>query len=477
MPTPSSIKNKVLRGGVFLTLRQLLSSGLSLISVFVIARTLGPEKYGLVASSFGLFYFISWTGQMGLNTYLMRQPDLQENEPEQLLAFYSTVGLLFCGAVWAIAPIFSQWTGVSEVSTIIRWLVPAMWLNMVGGVPAGMLTRELAFARVSLVESLSQIANYLLSVPIVLIYKSYWGPIAGMLLQFLMAASLAYAFYPIRLTLRWRWSHLSRMMAYGITFFVASGVQSLRVLTIPLFVTPLAGVEAAGIVGITIRMLEQLSLLRNVIRGMSISVMAKLMNDASAIQRAIKRGMSYLALLMMSVCALFACLSPWLIPFAFGSEWVQSTQIFPPVAFAASAIAVFDLHLATLHALGKNNEVTFQNVVYIGLLWLCCSLLIPPLGLWGYAIAEVAALPSLYFSHRFFSQLYGSPNYWNAALLLATAIPALIASVLLSPIESFVILSFSYGVLVMASSEIRDVLIDVFQIAKSMKAKDRLDVV
>lgn len=477
MPTPQNIKNKVLRGGIFLTLRQLLSSGLSLVSVLVIARTLGPEKYGLVASSLGIFYFLAWTGQMGLNMYIVRQPDLDNREAEQLLAFYSTAGLVFCVGVWAIAPLFGQWTGVSEVSNILRWLVPAIWLHMLGGVSFGMLTRELAFDRVSLIESLSQIVNYLLSVPLVLIYKSYWGPIAGTLLQFVIAAGLAFALYPVRLTLRWKWSSLKKMMAYGITYFMATWVQSLRVLTIPMVVTPLAGIEAAGIVGITVRMLEQLSLLRNVIRSMSISVMAKLMDNSAAVQRALNRGMSYMSLLMISVCATFACLSPWAIPLLFGAEWVESTRIFPPIAFAASVVAIFDLHLATLHAIGKNTAVTLQNLAYMGLLWLSCWLLIPPLGLWGYAIAEVVALPTFYVSHRAFSTLYGPPNYWNAALILTTAIPALIASVLFLPTVSVAVLGFSYAALIAANSSVRKVLLELFQIIRSMKSENKLDVV
>lgn len=477
MPTPPNIKNKVLKGGIFLTLRQLLSSGLSLVSVLVIARTLGPEKYGLVASSLGIFFFLVWMGQMGLNMYVVRQPDLGDREAEQLLAFYITAGLVFCGGVWAVAPLFSQWTGVAEISYILRWLVPAIWLNMLGGVSFGMLTRELAFDRVSLIESLSQIANYLLSVPLVLIYKSYWGPIAGIFLQFLVMASLAYALYPIRITLRWQWPQIKKMMAYGITYFMASWVQSFRVLTIPMVVTPLAGVEAAGIVGITVRMLEQLSLLRNVIRSMSISVMAKLMDDSQAVQRAINRGMSYMALLMMSVCAAFACLSPWLIPMLFGPEWIESTRIFPPIAFAASVIAIFDLHLATLHAIGKNNVVTLQNLLYMGLLWLSCWLLIPSWGLWGYAIAEVIVLPSFYISHRAFSHLYSSPNYWIAALILIAAVPALVASILLSPLASCLILLFSYAALIATNASVRAVLLELVEIARSIKSEKTLDAV
>jgi O-antigen/teichoic acid export membrane protein len=477
MSEPKSIRDKVLRGGIFLTLRQLLSSGLSVVSVLVIARTLGPEKYGLVVSSLGIFYFLTWTGQMGLNMYLVRQPNLEKEEVEQLMAFYNTVGIALCCLLWIITPLFGWLTGIPEVSNILRWLMPAVWLNMVGGVSSGMLARELKFDQVSLVDGLSQIANYLLAVPLVLFSGSYWGPIAGTFLQFLIAASLAYTFHPIRLTLRWQWLSLKKMMSYGITFFFASWVQTLRSLTIPLFITPLAGVEAAGIVGVTFRMVEQLSLLRNVIRGMSISIMAKLVEDSDAIQRTINRGMSYMALLMMSVCATFACISPWLIPLLFGAEWAQSTKIFPPIAFAASVIAIFDLHLATLHALGRNNIVTFQNVTYTGLLWISCWVLIPSLGLWGYALAEIIALPSFYVSHRAVTSLYKSPNYWTAALILLTAVPSLVASIFISPIFSFAVLFFSYTILIMTNSDVREILVDILLIVRSRKKGEKLDVV
>lgn len=467
MSKSKSIKNQVLRGGIFLTIRQLLSSGLSVVSMLVIARSLGPEKYGLVTISLGIFYFLTWSGQMGLNMYLVRQPNLKKKEVVQLMAFYNTVGLVFCGLIWIITPLFAWWTGVPEVASILRWLIPAVWLYIVGDVSISMLARELRFDQISLVDGISQICNYLLSVPIVLFSGSYWGPIAGIFLQFLIKASWAYTLYPIPLTLRWQWSYLKKIMSYGIPFFFASWFQILRPLTIPLIITPLAGVEAAGIAGVTFRMVEQLSLLRIVIRQMSISVMAKLMEDSAAILRAIDRGMSYLALLMVSVCAPFACISPWLIPLLFGSEWIQSTKIFPPIAFAASVSAVFDLHLATLHAIGKNNVVTLQNSIYIGLLWLISWLLIPQLDLWGYAIAEIVALLSYYLAHRALTSLYSSPNYWNAGWILFAAIPPLVASIFTSPILSLMTLLCCYSSLILLNLDIRKILVEILSIIKS----------
>ena len=180
---------------------------------------------------------------------------------------------------------------------------------------------------------------------------------------------------------------------------------------------------------------------------------------------------------MISVCAPFACISPWLIPTLFGSEWTQSTKIFPLVAFAASVSAVFDLHKATLHAVGKNNAVTIQNSTYIAFLWLICWCLIPLFGLWGYAIAEIITLPAYYVSHQHFKSLYNSPNYWNATLILLTALPSLIACIFISPIRSFIILLCSYATLYTVNKNFRNLLSDIFLIIKSKKQKENLDIV
>ncbi|MEL7316031.1 MAG: oligosaccharide flippase family protein [Cyanobacteria bacterium J06559_3] len=104
MPQAQGLKKKVYSGEFYLALRQLLSTGLSLIGVIVLARLLGPENYGMVVVTVGVFFFIAGFSSLGLNAYLVRQPELPENGVEQILAFYNTAGVLFCGLVWLISP-------------------------------------------------------------------------------------------------------------------------------------------------------------------------------------------------------------------------------------------------------------------------------------------------------------------------------------------------------------------------------------
>jgi PST family polysaccharide transporter len=126
-----------------------------------------------------------------LNVYVTRQPELPKDAPEQILSFYNTLGAILSILILLLAPAFGWWTGQSEVSQLIRWLALPLWLEMVGTASISMLERELRFTQVGLIETIAQVSNYLLAVPLVLMNWSYWGPIAGLVLQCTVYALMA----------------------------------------------------------------------------------------------------------------------------------------------------------------------------------------------------------------------------------------------------------------------------------------------
>ncbi|MEL7356419.1 MAG: oligosaccharide flippase family protein [Cyanobacteria bacterium J06560_6] len=461
MEGKKGLRQKVLKGGISLALRQLFSVAISLVSVLLIARILGPENYGIVAVSMGLFYFATFTSKLGLNIYLIRQPELQEDTAEQVLAFFLTVGAGVCGLLWFAAPVFGWWTGRSEITDVVRWLPLPIWFEMLAKVSLGMLERELRFAEVGLLETLAQAANYLLAVPLVLMQWSYWGPIAGLVMQFSLLLLLARRAYPIPWRWRWRWRVLKPALQYGTTYSASDWILSLRALTVPLLVSRLGGIETAGLVNIAIRLVEQLAMLRIVIRRMSISVMAKFVGDAQATRKVISQGMTYQALLIGPICAGFACVGTWIIPMAFGAKWLPSVQVFPLIAIAALVSSIFDLHAAALYATGHNRAVGLQNLIYIGLLWLGCCLFLPSFNLWGYGLAELLTIPSFFIIHRALTKFSGSPNYRNAVWLILAALPPLLGSVLLPLGYGIGLFILSYSLLFLINASIRRVPLEL----------------
>lgn len=467
MPESKDFRGKVLKGGFYLTLRQLLASGLALINFLVVARVLGPEKYGIVSVTIGTFLFLVWTTQIGLNIYLVRQPDLPEDGQEQILFFYNTVGILICIVLWLFVPIIGTWVGQPIVGTFLRCLVPALWLNMIANVSIGMLERELRFTEVGLIEMLSQLGNYFLSVPLVLIYRSYWGPIAGYGLQYLLLAILAYYYYPVAWRRRWHWPFLKAALRYSVTFSSANWVRWFRSLTIPLLVSRLAGIEAAGVISVAMRFIDQLTLLRLVIRRLSISVLAKISDDLAATRKAMGQGMTYQMLLVGPPIAAFSCCAAWLIPMLFGPEWLLSVQVFPFIALTALISTLFDLHASALHAVGQNNEVTKFYLLDNVILWGVAGLTLPSLSLWGYGIAEIATIPSYLLIHVAFMRLYGSPNYWDSFWVIMATAPALLLGPWVPIAASLSLLFVSYGLLVAFRPRIRKILVELYALLRS----------
>lgn len=467
MKIAPALKTKVLQGGLYLTLRQLLAAGISLVSVLVIARALGPESYGIVAIASSILYFTIWTGKLGLEVYLIRQPDLSEDGPEQVLAFFNTVGVAICVLLWLAVPILGLWTGQSVVSQVLRWLVPVVWVEMLGSVSIAMLERELRFAQVGLIETLAQASNCLLAVPLVLLNWGYWGPIAGLALQFTIYSLVARYFYPIPWGWRWRWSFIRSALRYGLAYSASSWILCLKNLTLPLFVTRLAGLEAAGIISIAIRFVDQLGMLRIVVSRLSISALAKLNGKPDMIRHAISRGIVYQGLLVGPLCAVFSCCAALVIPMMFGPDWLPSTQVFPFIAFATLVNTVFNLHSSALYVAGHNREVAQFHIWYVGLFWLACWLLIPVLGLWGYAAAEIVALLSYVSIHSSLVKLCGVPNYADGFWLIVATAPALLLGPWLPPVLGFGTLAFGYGLLLLLRPSVRRVPVELYSVWRS----------
>lgn len=459
MPTSKNLKEKILKGGISLSIRQLLVAGLSLINVLVIARILGPERYGIVTIILGIFYFFTPTLKLGLQVYLVRKPELLDKEAEQIVAFYNTVGVAIIGLLWICAPLIGWWTGKSEVTQGLHLVLPVLWLDQVSRISITMLERELRFAEVGVIEAVAQIANYLLSVVLVLRGWGYWGPIVGTVIRYVVQASMAYFFYPIAWRWRWNWQSLKPALNYGLSYSSSDWLLNLKNLRVPLLVSRLVGVEAAGLISIAIRLADQLAILRMVVRRMSISVMAKFINDPEKTRNAISQGMAFQALLIGPVCAVFSCVSAWIIPIMFSEEWLISAKVFPFIALGTMIGGIFELHASTLYATGHNYEVGRRNLWFVAMLWLATLLLMPFLGLWGYGLAEIIALPSYYWIHLSIAKLFGSPKYQNVFWLTLAATIPLFAGAFLPPIWGLLILTISYGLVFLFNSSIRKLLI------------------
>jgi PST family polysaccharide transporter len=452
----SELKQALLRGGLYLTIRQVLSLTLSLASVLVITRMLGPEHYGWVTIALYSIPFVTNLADMGLKVYLIRKP---EDCPVQLqgevLVFLIGSGGVLSLATAIASPLIAHWVNVPELALILTAMAPAVLLDACTGVPMGLLERNLQYQRSSSAEIGAQLIYYTAAIPLVWLGWDVWAIVTAYLLRSLFQAVMAFVFYPVRPVWPKRLKALRAALGYGLSYSTSRWVIETRVIAVQLLVGKFVGVEAVGLVGATNRIADSLAFVRVITSQLGISGFAKLQEDPLAMRRALNRGMIYQNFLMTVPLGLFACLSPVLIPLVLGIKWIGVVGLFPFVGLASLVKGIFELHMLVLHSMGHNLEVFRFHVVNLFVICSTVALLCEPFGIWGYAAAEMIALIVYALLYQSVSRIIGSPNYTPIFWLLGCTLIPCFMGPYLSPLIGVPMLVVGFLIACLASAELR----------------------
>jgi O-antigen/teichoic acid export membrane protein len=394
------LREKVLRGGVYLVVRQGLGLILGLGGVVLLSRAIGPANYGLYASALGIVSYLGSLAGLGVNVYLVRL----EFEPDRDIynqAFTLTFITGLCGILLGIAsvPFLQHWLKNPDFIPPMLAMLPALpFIAMIGPVMAR-LERDLNYRAVASIELAGQIIFYLVSLTMAYQGKGVWAPVAGYLTWqiYQLAAACAATRYRPRPFLRRLM--LGDMLRYSAGYSASIWIWQLRSLINPLFVGRYAGPEGVGYVALAIRLVEALSFVKAAAWRLSIATMGKLQTDVQRLQKFMEEATILQVLVLGLVLTSFAWIAPALFPFVFGDSWNSVLTVYPFIALGYLINAAFSMHSSVLYVYRRNWEVALFHVLHIILFAGGVLFLAPRFGPAGYGMAEVPALLSYIVIH------------------------------------------------------------------------------
>lgn len=461
------IATKVKKGGKVLALRQFLYMGLSFANIMVIARILGPVNYGIASITLNYFFFILWFSGLSMGDYMIKQETLEDDVVRTLASFQIIFGSFIVLLLLFMAPVLAWASEQPEITPLLRCIAFALLFEMMAGFSNSLLRRDLEFAYVGGIEMLAQFCVYATSLTLVLTGASYWAPIIGVLVGSIVKMALAYRKAPFPLRLNVKKEHLLPALKFGVTLSGASALSNLKLLLVPLGVTPILGIEAAGIVNLTVRLTQQLSLLRQVTRFMSLGVLSKFASDKERLVRVASKGMAYQALMIGPALALFAVFSTWLVPLVFGQEWLVSAKLFPIVALTFLILSVFDLHISILKIYERIDGIALHFFIYFVLLYSTACAGMYFIGIYGYIIGQLCSTLSLFVLHAYARKILSHIDYRHAFTIVTFVALPLLGSFFLKPVPSFVIYVVAMSSMFIYSKSTRDIVKEVLKSARS----------
>ena len=144
-----NLRSQVLRGSLYLVMREGIGMVISIATMLLITRSIGPEQYGIFAASYGIAIFLQNFGHLGIGIYLVRQEETEDSTIHQVFnqafTLFLILGTVLIALGYFAAPAIEGWSRLKNMTPVLQMLMlfsmPALLLQ----IPMAMLERDLKF--------------------------------------------------------------------------------------------------------------------------------------------------------------------------------------------------------------------------------------------------------------------------------------------------------------------------------------------
>jgi PST family polysaccharide transporter len=417
MSNEPRFRRAALRGGVYLVARQIGSVLLKFVGVMLITRVLGPANYGAYVSGSNIYQYAVAIGYAGVGVYLLRhEGDVSETSYGTAYSILMLTGLPLLTFIEMGAGVLAKWVGVTGFEPVMRIIVLGLPIQLLA-MPANVrLERRLDYRSVAMVEIVGQIAFYVLAVPLVMLKFGPSSLAAAWVLQQIVTCLAVHAAAKTYPRFSFDRATASEIVRYAAEFSVANWIGQLRMLVNPLMVGPALGAQAVGIVGMTIGILEMLSVIKTITWRLSVAILTKFSSDVERLRMAVTEGMELQVLAVGAILLAFGWTGHFIVPRLFGPRWIGVMSIYPYIALSYLTISTFNIHSATMAVINRNRSSAIFFAVSVATFGCVAYFTVPRFGILGYGYAELATIPTYVVLHIVVARAIGSPDYRLTAL-------------------------------------------------------------
>lgn len=342
---------------------------LQLLAQVVLARTLGPDTFGVFAIGMIILTFANFVSGFGFSWNLLQRPTLHEEDIRFAWTWQCIVGAVTMLGVYLLAPVLADYFREPRAQSVIEWLSLACLLGAAAA-PAGyLLQRDLNFRAVGLVQVGSYAAGYLVvGVPMALLGWGITSLVAAWLVQatFLVVASYALKPHALR-PLLWYPDAISSV-GTGRAVFFTNIVNWLLNNLDRMLVGRLLNTEALGLYNMAYNLATlPNSLLVGALQPAFMAVGARLQNELQRLGRVYFQMLATISVLGLPAFVFLALISNDLVRLLYGPQWSAAGGVLSILFLAMPAYVVWGLSTPVLWNTGRRHYEYALQIPLVGL--------------------------------------------------------------------------------------------------------------
>jgi O-antigen/teichoic acid export membrane protein len=379
-----------------MVLAKLLERGLGVVSTLILARLLVPEDFGLIAMATSVLALLELFAAFGFDIALIR-------DQEATRAHYDTAWTLnvLLGVVIGLGLVVLCWPA-SWFYNEPR-LVPVMAVMSLAAIVQGFenigvvaFRKELDFRREFLFVGGKKLVMFCTTIPLAVLWESYWALVAGSVAGRFAGTALSYAVHSYRPRFSMgRWHDL---FAFSKWLLLMNLINFVRTRLADFVIGRVAGPKDLGLytVGAEIALMPTTELVAPINRAV-FPAYAKIAGDGNALRREYLAVIGMIATLGLPAAFGVAAVAPLAVPVLLGERWVSAVKVVEILAWVGALRVLLANSNSVFLAINKPHVQAALSALHAGLL----AVLLPVMGastglqgvLAGSLIAAVVAFP------------------------------------------------------------------------------------
>lgn len=300
--------------------------GLQLIAQVVLARTLGPETYGIFAIGMLVLTFAGFFSSFGFSWSLLRRASVCEEDVRFAWTWQMLVGLVTTLTVYLLAPYLAEYFREPRSLPVIQWLSLACLLSAATAPSTYLLQRDLNFRAAGLIQVGSYAAGYIaVGMPMALAGCGAASLVAAWLVQLVVALVASYALKPHALRPLFWYTGAMATMGTGRAVFLTNVVNWLLGNLDRVLIGRLLNAHALGLYNVAYNLaVLPNSLLLGALQPTFMAAGTRLQNEPERLGRAYFQIISSIFVLVFPAFVFMALISPDLVHLLYGSQWSEA---------------------------------------------------------------------------------------------------------------------------------------------------------
>ncbi|MFN3218062.1 MAG: lipopolysaccharide biosynthesis protein [Acidimicrobiales bacterium] len=382
-----SIGDEALRGMGWVALSTWGSRAMSIVVLVVLARSVDPGDFGLMAVAALVMAVVAVVRDCGLVHALVQHHDPTEEHLHS--TFWTTAVLAALATVVVLmgSPLIAGWLDEPSLVHVVWWLTPSLLIGALRTVPTAVLQRRMAFRSLAQRSLVGDLVGGIVGVTVALGGGGVYALVAMAVVNSAVETLIVSRAAGYRPRLVWTWRSTTELMRFG------SGVAGMQMVNVgfrrgdDLVVAGALGSVALGIYSMAYRIVSMAQeLFIHAITQVTLPTFARLSDERARLARAAESALHGVALVALPALVGLAVMADDLVTVLFGPDWSAAAPVMALLALGAAFSPLFGFQIQLLLSTGASAQAGALSAVN-GLLGLIGVVLAAPHGLAWIGIA------------------------------------------------------------------------------------------